>query len=278
MRKITLKIPLKVNLALDVTGIKNGYHTIKSVVAGINVYDKIILKKRKDKEVRLFQRGERADCVALEHTAYKTAKAFLEQYLTNGVDIIVKKRIGAGGGLGGSSADVAGVAKGMNELYNVNANLYDFVTKLGSDTAYMLRGGWAMLGGFGEQVESFSPPVKLYFNLFINGIVSSSKKVYAKFDELNTPTPPVSEKMKIALDNGELENVLSLIKNDLTAPAIALNPQINQTLLLLANENAFMTGSGSTIVTVHLSKKERDKKRKLYKRKFKGRIIKAESI
>ncbi len=278
MRKTTLKIPLKINLVLDVTGTLNGYHTLNSVVTAINVYDKIKLKKRRDDKIRLYQRGARADCVLLEHTAYKTAKNFSGQFKTKGVDIIIKKKIGAGGGLGGSSADIAGVAIGMNELYQTDADLYKFVTALGSDTAYMLKNGWAMLKGFGEQVESFNTNVKLYFNLFVSGIVSSSKKVYSKLDELKLCLQPQAEQMKKTLIEGDGEKAIKLIKNDLTEPAIKLNPDIEKTLLLLEDEQAFMTGSGSTIVTVHLSKAERDSVTKKHKKAFKGKIIKAESI
>ena len=51
MKKVSIKIPAKINLTLDVLGVTDGFHDIKSLVAYIDVYDTISIKARKDKKI-----------------------------------------------------------------------------------------------------------------------------------------------------------------------------------------------------------------------------------
>ena len=37
MRKIKIKVPAKINLTLDILGVKDGYHEIQSLVCSINL-------------------------------------------------------------------------------------------------------------------------------------------------------------------------------------------------------------------------------------------------
>ena len=53
MAKIIQKIPAKINLTLDVKGKIGDMHEIESLVISVNVYDKIIVKKRKDYKITL---------------------------------------------------------------------------------------------------------------------------------------------------------------------------------------------------------------------------------
>ena len=41
MKKVTVKVPAKINLTLDILGVNNGYHDIESLVGSIDVYDTI---------------------------------------------------------------------------------------------------------------------------------------------------------------------------------------------------------------------------------------------
>ena len=57
MAKIVQKIPAKINLTLDVKGKIGDMHEIESLVISVNVYDKIIVKKRKDYKITLKEKG-----------------------------------------------------------------------------------------------------------------------------------------------------------------------------------------------------------------------------
>ena len=53
MKKVKIKIPAKLNLTLDVTGRKDGYHVLDSLFVSVNVCDEIVVKERKDEGIRL---------------------------------------------------------------------------------------------------------------------------------------------------------------------------------------------------------------------------------
>lgn len=278
MRKIKVKVPLKVNLSLDLVGTKKGYHLINSIVTTINVYDTITLKKREDKKITLTQQGVKVDCDVAQHSSYKSALEFINNFDTNGVDIFVKKKIGAGAGLGGSSADIVGTIRGLENLYGIKTNIFPLLNKLGSDTAYMYNGGWALIQGFGEKLEPINISTKLYFNLFTIDESCSSKQAYSTFDQLNISETPVSKTIKEHLKAGEIDLALALVKNDLYKPASLLVPEIKNAVDLLEKECVVMSGSGSTVITIHQTKQERNAVYKKYKKSFAGKIVKAESI
>ena len=138
MKKVVINAPAKVNFTLDILGVEDGYHKIKTLVSTINLCDKITIKKRKDSRINLIMKGIPVDCEPIENNAYKAAQAFVEKYKTLGVDIIVNKKIPVGAGLGGSSVDIAGVLNGMKALYP-ETEVLDIANKLGSDSGYLLQ-------------------------------------------------------------------------------------------------------------------------------------------
>ena len=137
MRKVKVKIPAKINITLDVLDkTPDGFHDLKSLVASINIYDKITLKKRKDVFISLKEKGN-VTGLQEENNAYKTAKKFMAKYDTPGVNIVIDKKIPIANGLGGSSADIAGVLIAMKKLYKVDCDLSELASELGSDVCYM---------------------------------------------------------------------------------------------------------------------------------------------
>ena len=47
MRTVKVKSYAKVNLTLEITGVENGYHMLDSFVANIDLFDLLVIKKRK---------------------------------------------------------------------------------------------------------------------------------------------------------------------------------------------------------------------------------------
>ena len=120
MRSVKIKSYAKVNLTLEITGVENGYHTLNSLVASIDLYDLLVIKKRKGALSSITMKGMGSESIPPEkNNALKAAEAFSQTFGTDGADITVYKNIPIGAGLGGSSADVVGVINGMAKLYNV---------------------------------------------------------------------------------------------------------------------------------------------------------------
>ena len=74
MRKVSVKIPAKINLTLDVVGVKNGFHMLKTLVTSVSVYDKVTVRKRADDLVTLSFKGLQPTCAVEDNNAYKTAR------------------------------------------------------------------------------------------------------------------------------------------------------------------------------------------------------------
>lgn len=279
MEKVIVKVPAKVNLTLDVTGEKGGFHTIKSLVASISLYDVITLSKREDKKVTLACSGIDALCPTEENNAYKTACAVVKEFGLNGVDILLEKSIPVGAGLGGSSADIAGVLKGMQQLYQIEGDLTGLANSLGSDVAFMLKGGWAVIEGKGEKITPVKPRRKLFLLILTADQSVGAGECYKKFDEQAKIYPPATDKAVRILLDGDEWGFLESLKNDLYNSAREILPQIEKNLgVLLLHGDAFMTGSGSATVGVYTSLYERNKVYKELHPVFGKKLIKAMTL
>lgn len=279
MKKITVKIPAKLNLTLDVTGRSNGYHELDSLFISVNVFDTITAKKRKDGKIRLSFYGVPIGVIAENSNAYKAAAAFIEKFKTNGADIIIKRKIPAGGGMGGSSADAAGVLKAMAALYDVKDGLKDIADGIGSDVAFMIGGGFARVRGRGTDVTPLKLKQKLYFILFTGGKGVSSAECYKRYDVRGETYPPCTDDVLTALENDDYSLLFRSIKNDLSISAQDLVPEINDKLSVLKRfAPPCVTGSGSTVFAVFNDKKARNAAYKTLKKAYGSAIIKTESV
>jgi 4-diphosphocytidyl-2-C-methyl-D-erythritol kinase len=78
---------------------------------------------------------------------------------SKGVTVEVKKRIPLLSGLGGDSSDAAAVLRGLNKFWGLGLSageLLELAWQLGSDVAFFLYGGTALVEGKGEIVTPLS--------------------------------------------------------------------------------------------------------------------------
>ncbi len=281
MRKVKIKIPAKINLTLDVIGINDGYHQLKSLVASVNVYDIITIKKRKDKTITLTETKLKSGCDVASNNAYKACVAYTEKFGASGVDIVLEKNIPVGAGLGGSSADIAGVLLGMKKLFNPLQDVKELADALGSDSGYMLDGGWAIISDRGNDVERLNIDVKLFLLAITEETSISTKECFKLFDDGAKYCEECTDNAVNAFLKGNLNGFASFIKNDLLTSSATLLPSINENIKALENAGAIkalMTGSGSATYGIFKSKKERDCAYKKMRLDFSDRLIKLETI
>lgn len=285
MRRVKIKTYAKLNLTLEITGIENGYHTLDSLVTSIDVFDLIVLKKRKGKLSSIKMKGMGSESIPPEkNNALKAAEAFSAAFDTDGAEITVYKNIPMGAGLGGSSADVAGVLNGMARLYGITdrVKLKEIADGLGSDTGYMLNGGFARLQGRGEKVTQLSLKNKLHFLLLCPDSAVSTPACYHKYDEM----PKTLEYRGSCTENAiaalqqKTENELAMyVMNDLFKPAVQLNAEVEKAwkeALAFSPVCAMMTGSGSAIFALFETKELCAWAKSRYRGKF--RAILAQSV
>ena len=112
--------PAKINLTLDIVGTReDGYHLLESIFQSVGLEDVIHVRKKLGKKIKLI--APRCDCPMEKNTAYKAAVAFFNYTgLKKGVRIELSKQIPQHAGMGGGSADAAGVLVALNLLFDTN--------------------------------------------------------------------------------------------------------------------------------------------------------------
>ena len=263
MKTVKIKAYAKVNLTLDIVGLQEGYHALDSLVASVDVYDLIILRKRKDNLSFVTMKGMGSESIPPEqNNAWKAAEAFSKTFGTNGAGITVYKNIPMGAGMGGSSADVSGVLNGMAKLYNVDdyKKLKMLADGLGSDTGYMLTGGFARMQGRGDLVTPLDVTQKLYFLFLCPSSSVSTGACYKAYDtrlETSGFSEPSTQNCIDSLIKGDLNGVGRYLTNDLYLPATDLNKEVEtayQEALSFSPLGVVMTGSGSCVIALFETK------------------------
>ena len=275
---VTRKAYAKLNIALIVVGEENGYHNLDSVCLTVDKFDVITAKKRKDDKILVTFTGKYGFTPKLqeETLAYKAIKLFLDRFSLPGVNVTVERNVPDGSGMGGSSLDIAGTLVALKKLFKVNCDLKPIADELGSDSRYLLNGGFARLNGRGTEVSYFDCDREYYFVAIYAKNGTTAKDCFAKYDEMELkPSEIDCEKVISALQNGNLEDIRRYGGNDLTKPAIALNIEIAKNLSALKElcpEVCFMTGSGSTCYAMYDSYEMASWATDKLKSKYKGRV------
>ena len=235
----------KVNFTLEVFGVRgDGYHALRSLVVPVSLCDTLEI----DVASELSSDTGYADDLCL-----KAARVLSPD---RGASIKVVKRIPAGGGLGGGSADAAATMVALNEAWGLGLSRNDLVAfgaKVGSDVPALVHGGAVLMEGRGENVSPFEVGgafPKLHMVLCSPGVSCSTKDVYAMCSSRVTDDPSILYNMRTALESGDIERISSAMLNDLQEPAVRLHPEIGGALELLRKAGAAgaaMSGSGSTV-------------------------------
>ena len=237
----------KVNLTLEVLGTRpDGYHELRSVVAEIPLHDDVELEDAPAGEVTVEMTGDGMEAPRVpceKNLAVRAARVLQEACgVARGVRIRIVKRIPAGAGLGGGSADAAAVLNGLNEMWGLNLpkeRLCAIGAEVGSDVPALVLGGTVLMEGRGERVRRARPTRGgsrscatesewSQLVLRIPPVNASTARVYAEFREE---------------DHGKF-------RNDLQPAACRLYPAIAETITEMEAEgleNVQMSGSGSAV-------------------------------
>ena len=281
MKKFTVKVPAKINLTLDVLGVNDGYHLIESLVASVNVFDTITVVKRQDGKITITDKGLKVNCPIIENNAYKAAKSFMDVFGTYGVDIIIDKKIPIGGGLGGSSADIAGVLNAMNVLYEINGEMLPLACDLGSDAPYMLKGGYAVMKGRGDEVCPQDIDRKLYLNIITSDKEITARKCYQIFDKEKKYYERATDNAVKEMFQGDANEAFKYFKNDLQGAAYQLVDEIKYNLFNHEKSGAkvaLVAGSGPSTLGIFDTAAVRDKAFNALKLLYGENLIKAETV
>ena len=243
----------KLNLTLDIKGTDGGYHMLDSLVATIDLFDTIHLRKRKDRLVTVEMHGRGSEGLPYDsNNAVIAAKRYVDKFDCRGVDITINKNIPIGAGLGGSSADAAGVLRGMSRLYGFGSEreLKELADSLGSDSGYLLTGGFARLHGRGDIIEKLEYHHRLHFLLLVPKEGVSTPQCFATYDKLSVIPANTTQSAVEALSKNDVHALGRAMNNDLYAPAALINPDVRRAceeLLEFSPLGVTVTGAGSAV-------------------------------
>jgi 4-diphosphocytidyl-2-C-methyl-D-erythritol kinase len=157
--------PAKLNLFLHVVGRRpDGYHLLQTVFRFIDLADSIDIDMRQDGQIQ-----RETDMVGVAHDddlVVRAARALQHATgCTKGAQIRVRKRIPAGGGLGGGSSDAASVLLALNKLWQTGLSrqaLMQLGLMLGADVPVFIFGQNAFAEGVGEDLQALELPDRAY--------------------------------------------------------------------------------------------------------------------
>ena len=254
MNKITIEARGKINLAIDVTNKReNGYHDVEMILQEVNLADRISLTLRQDGKI-LVDSDNSSIPNTEDNLAVRAAKLFLTRLgRSEGVDIFLEKRIPVGAGMGGGSADAAGVLKGLNAMFGApfsTKQLMEMGTALGADVPFCVLGGCALAEGIGEILTPLPMPPALKCVIAKPEPSVSTKWVYENLDYTKKPEHLSVSAVAEGIRNGDLATICQNAGNILENVTIPTYPVVGWIKEAFANAGAvlsLMSGSGSAV-------------------------------
>lgn len=250
--------PAKVNLFLHVGGPDaEGYHPIASLMVFADVGDAVSIQASDAPGFETTGPFGMAIPAGDDNLVLRAARAF--HLAASGplppFRLLLDKRLPIAAGLGGGSSDAGATLRLLREAFApglTDPALEVLAAGLGADGAACLWGRPVLAQGRGERL---SPPPGLppLNAVLVNpGVPSPTGAVYRAYDAAVAPQGEAMPWMPQAFESAEevAAWLTAATRNDLEAPAVALEPLIGHVLDLMRGEPetllARMSGSGAT--------------------------------
>lgn len=247
----------KVNWSLAVTGIReDGYHLLDMLMQTVDLSDTLLVTPASG--LSFTMEGDAAGAISEGDNLVLQAARLLRaaSNTQQGAAIHLVKRIPAGAGLGGGSADAAATLRALNTLWELNMPpqaLADLALFLGADVPFCLAGGLARVRGIGEEITQLpsAPEIPLVILQPEGGL--STPAVFRAYDAQPAPAAPSIDAVEAALLCWDIPALTDSMSNMLQPTAVGLCPEISVCLDALTAQGALhaqMTGSGSAVIGI----------------------------
>ena len=180
-------------------------------------------------------------------------RLFVETGISEGVEILLEKRIPIAAGMAGGSTDAAAALMGLNELFGFGYSLEQLQAlgvTLGADIPYCLMGGTALSEGIGEVLTKLPAPPPCVLVVAKPDIDVSTKYVYENLHADTLAYHPDIDGIEEAIRNGSLSGIAKRIGNVLETVTVRKYPvidEIKEQMKKAGALNALMSGSGPTV-------------------------------
>ncbi len=255
--KIERKAYAKINLGLDVTGVReDGYHIVKMIMQNVDLYDTLTFEDNDSGEIVLTASTDKIETDE-RNLICKVARQLKDKFdVKQGVTMHLVKRIPVAAGMAGGSTDGAAAYLALNELWGLNLRkkeLCELAVSLGADIPYCIIGGTALAEGIGEELTAISDMPTCHLVIAKPAIDVSTGWVYKELDSREGIKHPDIDGIKAAIEEGNLNKMCALIGNVLEEVTASKYKEVGQLEEILRKEGAvgaFMTGSGPTVFGV----------------------------
>jgi 4-diphosphocytidyl-2-C-methyl-D-erythritol kinase len=251
----TLLAPAKINVTLEVLSRRDdGYHTLRSLMLPIGLYDRIELAPAD------------ADRFRTDHPSLTggnlVMRALEAARLQTRYDVVLHKTIPVGGGLGGGSSDAAAVLRAaMDGALGERPDL-DWIAAaaaLGSDVPFFLAGTGALVEGTGERVTAIGALPDWWVLVARPHASVPTADAYRALDAAREsggapPSRPRATSASLAaidaLQRADFEALAAALVNDFHDVIVAAYPEVARTERALRDAGArhvLLSGSGSCL-------------------------------
>lgn len=249
MDSITVSAPAKVNLFLEVYGLKpNGYHDIESIMQTVSLCDTLEIK-RADSKITLECSDEKLPCDSTNLVVRAAAAFFCEAGITGGASFRLDKAIPVAAGLAGGSSDAAAAIIGLNKLYGTSLSLKQLCAVgalIGSDVAFCIRRGTCQASGSGEALQRCPDLPDCRIVVAVGAGRVSTRWAFHRIDDMTGRERRPIDGIRAAIDGGDIAGVAANLYNafETVSPH---ETAIKHALLEHGALGASMSGSGPAV-------------------------------
>jgi 4-diphosphocytidyl-2-C-methyl-D-erythritol kinase len=247
----------KVNLGLEVLGLRHdGYHELRTLFQSIDLHDDLTLRLTRTGRIRVRcdHPAVPEDETNLAHRAARELLAWAKR--TEGVEIVIAKRIPVAGGLGGGSSNAATVLLALDRALALGlgpSGLLPLARRLGADVPYFLHGGTALGIARGDEVYPLARQLRAFVVVVDPQRPVSTAAVFRRIDARLTGRENSRSIFYFVSSDLEGEAGFRSLTNDLEAAALEEAPDLRAAVSgirgVLGEAGAShmaLSGSGST--------------------------------
>ena len=253
---ITVSAPAKINLTLEVLGKRaDGYHEIRSVIQTISLCDTLTFESADSLEFK----SDSAEWVAEKSLVSKAAMLLQPTGRhSRGAIVGVKKLIPLLAGLGGDSSDATATLRGLNQLWGLSLTreqLIPLARQLGSDVAFFLYGGTALVEGRGEIVTPLPPLLHSWVVVAVPPVPrqpGKTRQLYESLEPGHYTDGQITQKLVAEIRAGR-EFSTSLLFNTFENVALAHFSGLDVSrrhMMKMGATNVLLAGSGPALFTL----------------------------
>jgi len=276
VKKFNIKSYCKINLSLKIIKkLKNGYHSISSLITFCDLYDMISVSKINTSKDKVIFSGKFSKGIDKKvNTVTKVLTLLRKQnFIKNqSFKINIQKNIPHGSGLGGGSSNASNLLNYFNHKMKLKLKkkkMTNLARKIGSDVPIVLERKNSFLTGEKDKILRISKKFNLNLLIVYPNIVCSTKKVYKKcrIDEDKKYQFYYNKKSK-----RKLIDYLKNEKNDLEKIVVKIYPKIGQIINFIKFQKGCLfsriTGSGSACIGIFSNRRNVISAKKLIKLKY----------